>query len=101
MVLSLIIIMLIFINYTFHIYLFSKKVQLVQVSYKRPIDYADRWNRNPLYSKFKIIRPVFREKTNLLIIVSSAPKRSDRRSAVRETWWKDCMSNDQVQQQIF
>ncbi|XP_065065960.1 uncharacterized protein LOC135691888 [Rhopilema esculentum] len=96
MALLLIIIMEILIFCTFHLNLFSTKVKHCQVSCKGSIDYVDRWNRNPVYSKFQIMRPAIRKKTNFLIIVSSAPTRRDRRSAIRETWWKDCVSSDQV-----
>ena len=33
----------------------------------------------------------------LLIIVSTAPARFERRQAIRETWWKHCSDGDQTQ----
>eukprot|EP00794_Sanderia_malayensis_P016973 gene16973-18684_t len=58
-----------------------------------------------IYSKVKDnavfvhIKSTAREKmehVNLLVLVSSAPKRSDRRQAIRETWWPLCKSTDKV-----
>lgn len=39
-----------------------------------------------------------KEKVLLLIIVSTAPQRLDRRQAIRDTWWKHC-TGDEVKQQ--
>ena len=33
---------------------------------------------------------VNKKKVTLLIVVTSAPKRFDRRQAIRDTWWKHC-----------
>ena len=59
-------------------------------------DRMQRLNENPVYAKFKIPRQMNRPKVNLLILVSSAPKRGDRRAAIRETWWSQSSKNDKV-----
>ena len=53
-------------------------------------------NENPVYAKFNISRKEMPSKFNLLIIVSSAPKRYDRRLGIRETWWQQCRSTKRV-----
>jgi len=53
-------------------------------------------NENPVYAQFNISRKEKPSKVNLLIIVSSAPKRYVRRLAIRETWWQQCRSNKRV-----
>ena len=53
-------------------------------------------NLNPVYAKFGIPRMKFRPKVNLLLIVSSAPKRIDRRMRIRETWWNDSRIDSNV-----
>ena len=42
-----------------------------------------------------------RTKVLLLIIISTAPARFQRRQAVKETWWKHCRKNRQVWKQNF
>ena len=58
-------------------------------------------NENPVYAQFNISRKEKPSKVNLLIIVSSAPKRYDRRLAIRETWWQQCRSNKRVSDHLF
>ena len=58
-------------------------------------------NENPVYAKFNTSRKEKPSKVNLLIIVSSAPKRSDRRLAIRETWWQQCRSTKRVSGHLF
>eukprot|EP00794_Sanderia_malayensis_P020488 gene20488-22504_t len=50
----------------------------------------ERLNENPVYAEFNITKRNDKPRLNLLLIVSSAPKRGDRRTAIRETWWQDC-----------
>ena len=59
-------------------------------------DKMSKLNRNPVYAKFGIPRMKMRPKVNLLLIVSSAPKRLERRMAIRGTWWNQSSSNDKV-----
>ena len=59
-------------------------------------DRMKKLNENPVYAKFNISRQENRPKVNLLILVSSAPKRGDRRSAIRDTWWNQSYANDKV-----
>ena len=58
-------------------------------------------DKNPVYGRFKISNPPVQIETNLLIIVSSAPRRIDRRSAIRDTWWTQCKSSERVRQEII
>ena len=59
-------------------------------------DRMERLNENPVYAKFNISRQKNKPKVNLLIVVSSAPKRGDRRAAIRDTWWNQSYTNDKV-----
>ena len=45
---------------------------------------------NPIFSGFKIKKPARKKFVNVLVIVSSGPRRVDRRNSIRETWWADC-----------
>lgn len=51
---------------------------------------------HPLYSKFNLTISPQKKRLNLVVIVSSAPKRTDRRQAIRDTWWQQCKRNDRV-----
>ena len=61
---------------------------------------------NPIYKKFHIkdrvvttnntVVKIKKKKVDLLVIVSSGPRRADRRQAIRDTWWKDCVSTASV-----
>lgn len=50
----------------------------------------DRLLENPIYVRYNLTLPVIREKVDMIFIVSSAPKRLERRTAIRETWWPFC-----------
>ena len=63
-------------------------------------DKMERLNENPVYARFRIKRKKERAKLSLLIIVSTAPRRSDRRAAIRETWWKQCKNTEKVTKNI-
>jgi len=51
---------------------------------------------HPIFGKFNITRPPKIKKVNVLVIVSSAPKRIDRRQMIRRTWWQECKNNENV-----
>ena len=61
---------------------------------------------NPIYKRFKItdrvkikngtVVKLKKKKVDILLIVSSGPRRADRRQAIRETWWKDCVPSGKV-----
>ena len=53
-------------------------------------------SRHPVFGNFKFRRPPKKKNVNVLVIVSSAPKRIDRRQIIRQTWWKECKSNKNV-----
>ena len=59
-------------------------------------DKLDILNSNIVYMKFNIPRAVKLEKVNIIFIVSTAPARNDRRSAIRDTWWSQCKSSAKV-----
>ena len=65
------------------------------------------------FDKFLRMHPVFRtyniptitrlsnnkskkKVVNVLVIVSTAPKRRDRRLNIRKTWWKECVPTNEV-----
>ena len=59
-------------------------------------DSTETLNDNPIYRKFNIPRRSRRDQVNLLIIVSSAPARKQRRDGIRDTWWTKCSSTSKV-----
>ena len=52
--------------------------------------------KNPIYTNFHIEPSQSRKRVNLLVIVTSAPIRIERRNAIRETWWRSCQNNTKV-----
>ena len=57
--------------------------------------------KNPIYANFSIKPNQSRKRVNLLVIVTSAPSRIERRNAIRDTWWKSCQNNTKVYVQKF
>ncbi len=51
---------------------------------------------NAVFRHLKTTKREKRESVNFLLLVSSAPKRTDRRNAIRETWWSLCKSTKKV-----
>lgn len=47
---------------------------------------------NPVYATYDISKPVQKERVNVLLIISSGPRRGDRRDALRKTWLKECVT---------
>ncbi|XP_002158539.2 lactosylceramide 1,3-N-acetyl-beta-D-glucosaminyltransferase [Hydra vulgaris] len=45
---------------------------------------------NPIYAKWNMSKAKKKKKVTILLVVSSGPKRFDRRQAIRETWWTQC-----------
>ena len=45
---------------------------------------------NPVYANFNITKTLKKRKVNVILIVSSGPRRIARRNAIRKTWWKQC-----------
>jgi len=65
--------------------------------------------QNPVYERLKITEKytkngetikIRKKKVDLLVIVSSGPRRGDRRQAIRDTWWKDCKPTSQVRMKL-
>eukprot|EP00111_Clytia_hemisphaerica_P017632 TCONS_00052162-protein len=62
--------------------------------------------QNPVYERFQLkdtvrkndgsVVKIKRKKVDLLLIVSSGPRRFDRRQAIRQSWWKDCVPTSKV-----
>ena len=46
--------------------------------------------KHPVFKNFNIIPPVQKKNVRLLVIVTTAPQRNDRREAIRNTWWTRC-----------
>ena len=51
---------------------------------------------NPIYRNFEIKEAKKKKRVTVLVIVSSGPRRIDRRNAIRNTWWKLCKRNGTV-----
>lgn len=51
---------------------------------------------HPVYERFSIARPLTKKKVRLLVIITTAPQREERRSAVRGTWWTQCRSEVRI-----
>jgi len=71
-----------------------------QSAYRGPnvddASFDDYLIKHPLFSKFNLKISPNKTRVNLVVIITSAPKRSDRRQAIRDTWWQQCKSNDRV-----
>jgi len=64
---------------------------------KPELDPFDAYLRvHPVYGEMEFPMPETKKKVNILLIVSSAPKRSDRRQAIRDTWWQQCNNMGKV-----
>lgn len=85
----------------------KKMVILSQNKYEKKIskygDNLDNYNldisyimKNPIYTNFHIEPRQSRKRVNLLVIVTSAPSRIERRNAIRDTWWRSCQNNTKV-----
>ena len=48
-------------------------------------------DRHPIYKQFYIRNVKSKKQVTVVVVVSSAPKRLDRRNAIRRTWWKQCV----------
>ena len=53
-------------------------------------------DKNPIYSKYNIKTIKQRKHVTIIIIISTAPRRLDRRMAIRETFWKECVRTKSV-----
>ena len=63
------------------------------------LDSITSWiDSNDVFSRLNIRNAMAAEykEVNVLIIVSTASNRVDRRQAIRETWWKDCKKTNHV-----
>lgn len=47
---------------------------------------------HPVFKTFNLTLPDRKKKVRLLLIVSTAPQRYDRREAIRKTWWTQCVN---------
>ena len=64
-------------------------------NYTSKIDF--NWlENNPVYKQFKIKPLPVRKEVTILVIVSSGPRRIDRRNAIRQTWWQQCKPTEEV-----
>lgn len=53
-------------------------------------------DNHPIYKRFYIKNVNSRKRVSVLVVVSTAPKRIDRRNAIRKTWWKQCVGTGNV-----
>ena len=53
---------------------------------------------HPVFREYRLprVQKSHKRRVNVLVIVSTAPKRRDRRDSIRKTWWKDCVTKNQV-----
>jgi len=79
-----------------HCYWSSNNKQESNTS-KPELDPFDAYLRaHPVFGKMKYPMPETKKKVSILLIVSSAPKRADRRQAIRDTWWQQCKNTGKV-----
>ena len=79
------------------VYVVEENVNVTMNWHKIP-NRMEHLNMNPVYAKLGIPRKIVRPKVNLLLIVSSAPSRLERRIAIRDTWWNQSKSDDKVKE---
>lgn len=53
-------------------------------------------DNHPVYKRFYLQNVEKKERRTVVVVVSSAPKRVDRRNAIRRTWWKQCVGTGPV-----
>ena len=53
-------------------------------------------DENPIYSKYKIETIPRRKHVTIIVIISTAPRRLERRMAIRDTFWKECIKTKSV-----
>ena len=74
-------------------------VIMATVKYQTDINETDDSDINETLHQLIDFKDLGRDKRAvlLLIIVTTAPARFERRQAIRETWWKHCSDGNQVQ----
>ena len=74
-------------------------VIMAAVKYQTDISETDDSDMNETFHQLIDFKDLGRNKRAvlLLIIVSTAPARFERRQAIRETWWKHCSDGNQAQ----
>ena len=74
-------------------------VIMAAVNYQTDINETDDSDMNETLHQLIDFKDLGRNKRAvlLLIIVSTAPARFERRQAIRETWWKHCSDGNQAQ----
>ena len=56
---------------------------------------------HPLFKTFNVSRVnTIKKRVHVLIIISTAPKRRDRRDSIRRTWWKRCLRTTKVYESL-
>ena len=69
--------------------LFDKSVKWAALSVEEKREHL---LENPVYATYNITKPVQKERVNVFLIISSGPRRGDRRDALRKTWLKECVT---------
>jgi len=54
-----------------------------------------------VFRKFYIDEPLIKKHVNIIIIVSSAPKRIGRRNMIRKTWWTQCQETKSIKSECI
>ena len=105
-------ILLLAVGMTLAIFLMNLSVNILQpmqhLEYNSLIQQLKHHQDREAFDAFLLTHPIFKtfnlpvktkqekKKVNILVIVSSAPKRSDRRHGIRQTWWKECQNITKV-----
>ncbi|XP_057305175.1 uncharacterized protein LOC130642114 [Hydractinia symbiolongicarpus] len=74
----------------------TKTIHALTREYMLADEVIIKWWKKEFPDMLDIMKVTKREKYQLILIVSSAPLRTDRREAIRQTWWKQCQNYKQV-----
>ena len=76
---------------------FAKKPSETSPNSSQESEFDNFLRTHPVFGTYSVSRINKRKKrVNVLVIVSSAPKRRDRRDSIRRTWWKQCVPTKKV-----
>ena len=77
---------------------FFSKIEIETLPSQKPEDSFITFLKNhSVFKTFNVSRVYKKKKrVHILVIVSTAPKRRDRRDSIRQTWWKRCVQTKKV-----
>ncbi|XP_057300400.1 uncharacterized protein LOC130631683 [Hydractinia symbiolongicarpus] len=67
-----------------------------KTNFKKPTRESVYIKNNPYLANFNIKPKGKKKKVTLLLIVSTGPRRYDRRATIRNTWWQQCKPTGEV-----